>query len=401
MLLGFTRTLPNARLRSSQPPPFCDTATFARKRQTSSSRAQLQQDRRNGFSRQGLFGPERRGKVVARAESDGNSRVGETAGDGNDDSLVRVTIDRVQSVKNAASVLYLSLKDGSGSLLPVYVGEAECLALQMEISSKRTTSRPIMYDLFKTFIETASYELSHVVIDDLKAKTYHATCYFTKTNVGSGAADEPSLQETKTVTVELDSRPSDALNLAVRFAKPVFVTRQVLSLAKDFLIPTEKLLDLGDSGQPGVSRKQPIAELRRVIPDHMSRTSPLSKRAREEIEASVRSLLLHYVDADLIELQARLQIAIAKERFEDACAIRDEMDEVINKDRMTAVCVAMESAVNDKRFEEAAVLRNTFLFLKEQKMPKEDKTGKAGNGGQGQGANRSRSAFIPKQDLQK
>ena len=92
MLLGFTRTLPNAaRLRStSQPPPFCDTATFARTRQT---RAQLQQDRRANVSPQsGLFlGPERRGKVVARAESDGNSRVGETAGDGNDDSLVRVS----------------------------------------------------------------------------------------------------------------------------------------------------------------------------------------------------------------------------------------------------------------------------------------------------------------------
>lgn len=388
MLLGFTRTLPNAaRLRStSQPPPFCDTATFARTRQT---RAQLQQDRRANVSPQsGLFlGPERRGKVVARAESDGNSRVGETAGDGNDDSLVRVTIDRVQSVKNAASILYLSLKDGSGSLLPVYVGEAECLALEMEISNKRNTSRPIMYDLFKSFIETASYELSHVVIDDLKAKTYHATCYFTKIN-GAMADDASGPQETKTVTIELDSRPSDALNLAVRFAKPVFVTRHVLSLAKDFLIPTEKLLSLDRASGGEGARKQPTAELRRVTPDHMSRTSPLSKRAREEIEASVRSLLLHYVDADLIELQARLQIAIAKERFEDACAIRDEMDEVMNKDRMTAVCVAMESAVNDKRFEEAAVLRNTFLFLKEQKKPKEAKAGS----GQAGPANRTRSA---------
>jgi len=295
-----------------------------------------------------------------------------------------VTIDRVQSVKNAASILYLSLKDGSGSLLPVYVGEAECLALETEISNKRNTSRPIMYDLFKSFIETASYELSHVVIDDLKAKTYHATCYFTKINA---MADASGPQETKTVTIELDSRPSDALNLAVRFAKPVFVTRHVLSLANDFLIPTEKLLSLDRAAGEG-ARKQPTAELRRVTPDHMSRTSPLSKRAREEIEASVRSLLLHYVDADLIELQARLQVSIAKERFEDACAIRDEMDEVMNKDRMTAVCVAMESAVNDKRFEEAAVLRNTFLFLKEQKKPKE---AKAGSGQPG--ANRTRSAF--------
>merc|ERR1712205_154867 len=166
-----------------------------------------------------------------------------------------------------------------------------------------------------------------------------------------------------------DSRPSDALNLAVRFAKPVFVTRHVLSLANDFLIPTEKLLSLDRAAGEG-ARKQPTAELRRVTPDHMSRTSPLSKRAREEIEASVRSLLLHYVDADLIELQARLQVSIAKERFEDACAIRDEMDEVMNKDRMTAVCVAMESAVNDKRFEEAASCETRFCSSRSRRSPR-------------------------------
>ncbi len=56
-----------------------------------------------------------------------------------------------------------------------------------------------------------------------------------------------------------------------------------------------------------------------------------------------------------------------EERYEDAAKVRDTLESRISGDRMNSVCIAMESAVNDKRFEEAAVLRNTFLFLKENK----------------------------------
>ena len=103
----------------------------------------------------------------------------------------------------------------------------------------------------------------------------------------------------------------------------------------------------------------------------MTRTSPLTKSGREEIEASVRKLLIRYVDPEVVELQVRLQVAVSREEYDEAASIRDCMEALVSKDRMASVCVAMESAVDGKRFEEAAVLRNTFLFLKEQKA-KED-----------------------------
>ena len=169
------------------------------------------------------------------------------------------------------------------------------------------------------------------------------------------------------MTIKLDSRPSDALNLAVRFNRPIFVTKAVLELAKDFLIPREKVRFGG--GVPAGSRGE-------VRKGHMSRTSPLSGAEREEIEASVRNLLLHYVDPNMVELQARLQIATMEERFEDAAAVRDHMEARMSQDRVTSVCVAMEAAVDGKRYEEAAVLRNTFLFLMEQKEKEEKKRSK-------------------------
>eukprot|EP00213_Chloropicon_mariensis_P004166 CAMPEP_0197473672 /NCGR_PEP_ID=MMETSP1309-20131121/5070_1 /TAXON_ID=464262 /ORGANISM="Genus nov. species nov., Strain RCC998" /LENGTH=399 /DNA_ID=CAMNT_0043012923 /DNA_START=310 /DNA_END=1509 /DNA_ORIENTATION=+ len=315
-----------------------------------------------------------RALVVARADGrddvDGNAAAGGFAQGGGDDSLVQVSVERVQSMKNAASVLYLSIKDGSGSLMPVYVGEAESVALEMELSNKRNTPRPIMYDLFKSFIQTAKYQLSHVVINDLKAKTYHATCYFQMQShqddspdgeKGADLSDANSGAGGVPMVIELDSRPSDALNLAVRFNRPVYVTRKVLEKAKAFIIPAETLLSLGEEEERDGRREG--AELPKI----MSRTSALSKEAAQQIEASVRKLLAGYVNSNMVELQARLQVAINEERFEDAAKIRDSIESMLSKDRLNAVCVAMESAVDGKRYEEAAVLRNTFLFLKENK----------------------------------
>jgi len=290
--------------------------------------------------------------VVARAEFDGNRGQEKARGGGDgDDSLVQVTLGRVQSNKDdaASSILYLSLKDGSGSVVPVYVGRAECEALKAGLPGKPEPARPIAYDLFKSFTEATGCTLSHVVIDDLRNKTYHATCYFSGEGLPGGE-------------VALDSRPSDALNLASRFNKPVFVTRRVLGKARNFLISEEKVFGRNLGGN---------MNLRGSAGDRMTRTSPLTKSGREEIEASVRKLLIRYVDPEVVELQVRLQVAVSREEYDEAASIRDCMEALVSKDRMASVCVAMESAVDGKRFEEAAVLRNTFLFLKEQKA-KED-----------------------------
>mmetsp|Transcript_11415 Transcript_11415/g.24150 ORF Transcript_11415/g.24150 Transcript_11415/m.24150 type:complete len:398 (-) Transcript_11415:215-1408(-) len=301
---------------------------------------------------------------------------------------VEVKLERVQTAKNAASVLYLSVEDGSESLLPVYVGEAESAALQSELSNKRNTLRPITYDLFKNFIEESKYQLTHVIIDDLVSKTYHATCYFSPVADADGgigeAADNGAGAAAK--VIELDSRPSDALNLAARFKKPVYVTSEVLSKAKEFLIPSQQILSLdpdesdkdhngGKNSNGKKGRGLRLPKVRIVEKGHMSRTTALSKEAREELERSVRNLLKGYVDPKLVELQARLQVAVKEERYEDAAKLRDTLESQISSDRMNSVCIAMESAVNDKRFEEAAVLRNTFLFLKENKE-KQQNTGR-------------------------
>jgi len=344
---------------------------------------------------------------VSRASFSDNAAPGGFAqGDDNDNdnsssSLVELRVQKVvQSQRaNASSVLYLTVKDGSRRVLPVYVGEAECAALEMELSNKRNTDRPISYDLFKSFITTANYQLKHVVINDLVSKTYHARCFFhckeesTNTNTNSNSnSNSNNSSNTPPTVIELDSRPSDALNLAVRFDRPIYVTRGVLEKAKDYLMSKEALQALLSSGEGQGAELPALNQIRGAIGGDLysqkreggensnssgrnsnnqgrgrNGSPQLSKEARVEIETSVRNLLMFYVNPAMVEMQARLQVAVREERFEDAAQLRDSIDVLLNKDRMAAVCVAMESAINDKRFEEAAVLRNTFLFLKEDR----------------------------------
>jgi uncharacterized protein len=108
------------------------------------------------------------------------------------------------------------LKDvNSDSVLPIWVGiyEANAIALQIE---KIGTPRPMTHDLIKNLLETLSASISKVVITDLKESTFFALIHI----------------EVDGQTLHLDSRPSDAIAIALRTSSPIFVDSDVISKAK-------------------------------------------------------------------------------------------------------------------------------------------------------------------------
>lgn len=110
------------------------------------------------------------------------------------------------------------LKDVSGSrLLPIWIGvfEANAIALEME---KVETPRPMTHDLLKSSFDIMKGKMDKVVVDNLRDNTFYATIYF---------AFEGE-------TMQLDSRPSDAIALALRAGVPIFVTQDVMSRAQSF-----------------------------------------------------------------------------------------------------------------------------------------------------------------------
>jgi hypothetical protein len=99
----------------------------------------------------------------------------------------------------------------SGAELPIWMGAAEARAIAMQLEGVESP-RPMTHDLIKSLLDRTGVRFERVVIHALHEGTYFARIFLT------ARGDD----------LEIDSRPSDAIALAVRFEKPVFVARSLL-----------------------------------------------------------------------------------------------------------------------------------------------------------------------------
>ena len=119
----------------------------------------------------------------------------------------------VDPITNAPIVL---LRDEAGGrVLPIWVGvfEANAIALQVE---NITPPRPMTHDLLRQIILDLKGDVERIAITDLKDSTFYALIHL---RVGGEL-------------VLVDSRPSDAIALALRVKAPIFVEEMVLEQAK-------------------------------------------------------------------------------------------------------------------------------------------------------------------------
>ena len=108
------------------------------------------------------------------------------------------------------------LKDVSGdAVLPIWVGIYEANAIALEIE-KVTTPRPMTHDLIKNLLVGLDTQMHKVVVSDLREDTFFAVIWL----------------EREGRVISVDSRPSDALALALRLDCPIFVEDTVLKSSK-------------------------------------------------------------------------------------------------------------------------------------------------------------------------
>jgi uncharacterized protein len=126
------------------------------------------------------------------------------------------------------------LKDLAGdSVLPIWVGIYEANAIALEIE-KVTTPRPMTHDLIKILLMGLDTSVSKVVVSELKDDTFFAQIWL----------------ERNGKLISIDSRPSDALALALRHDCPIYVDEKVLQTSR---------------GSNGVSEKVNNEELRKWL----------------------------------------------------------------------------------------------------------------------------------------
>lgn len=231
-------------------------------------------------------------------------------------NYMEAKIAHVRHTTAYGHMMFLKLVE-SNMELPVYIGEYECAALVKEIN-KSPAERPMTHDLMKNTVEAMGFRVSKVCVTALIGNTYHASIHYLKTV--DGVSEE----------VVLDARPSDAMNMAVRFQAMIYVNKQVAA-------------KMGQA--PGAYEHK--------------------EESKGEIVASVRKAILHFNDPTVM-YKLQMQVAIEEERYDDAAQIRDKIDNILSTNRQLGIRVAMETALNDERYAEAAALRDELLRLQQQ-----------------------------------
>ena len=188
--------------------------------------------------------------------------------------MEKIQVDILGLSTNPASggAYALILKEVNGNRrLPIIIGAAEAQSIALEMEGIKPP-RPLTHDLIKNIITSFGAELSEIIIDELKDGTFYA-----KLNVDSQL---------------IDSRPSDAIALAVRYGVQIFVSTSVMDEAS--FLPDE---EEEEEQQPAASAKKEKAKS----------STPAPKMTKLE------------------QLNVQLKEAIEKENYEKAAQLRDEI----------------------------------------------------------------------------
>ena len=128
--------------------------------------------------------------------------------------MIEVTIDSIRvSLMTQHRVVVLKETD-SDRYLPIWIGPFEADAITIQLQGVQVP-RPLTHDLLKSFIRELGVKVSHVLVNELRNDTFFARI----------------VVDVNGKSMEIDSRPSDAIALAVRVGAPIFVAEEVMGQA--------------------------------------------------------------------------------------------------------------------------------------------------------------------------
>ena len=128
--------------------------------------------------------------------------------------LIEVELYQVIITEGSPTQVIVLRERGGDRCFPIFIGYNEAMAIDRKLND-RQIPRPMTHDLLHNIIEQMGGKLSRIVVNDLVDDTYYAVLEIQR-------GDQ---------IVEVDSRPSDAVALAVRTTVPIFVEDKVLNRA--------------------------------------------------------------------------------------------------------------------------------------------------------------------------
>jgi len=146
--------------------------------------------------------------------------------------MIKVNIDSIR-VSLMSQLRVVILKDPiSGRYLPIFIGPCEAEAIAVKLQGM-TMERPLTHDLLRSVISEMGGEVRHIVVSDLRQDTFYAQIVIDQDGQ----------------TRKIDSRPSDAIALAVRLDVPIYVEDAVMDRAA--ITPDEEVESDAPAGLEG------------------------------------------------------------------------------------------------------------------------------------------------------
>jgi len=177
--------------------------------------------------------------------------------------MIAVTIRGI-TMTEAGFVVLLQSQD-EDKALPIAIGSAEAQAILFELNG-REFPRPLTHDLFRNVLSELGATLAKIEVNELREDTFLATLHL----------------DAQKGRIEVDSRPSDALALALRCKAPMYVADEVMAKAGVTLDKEGRHATVAHGGPPDPLR----------------------------------------------QIKAQLEKAIAEERYEEAARLRDKLREL-------------------------------------------------------------------------
>lgn len=152
--------------------------------------------------------------------------------------MIEMAIDSIRvSLMNYQRVVILKEKSAD-RYLPIWIGPAEADAIAVKLQGANVP-RPLTHDLLRSVIDSLEATVDYIVVNDLRSDTFFAKILLT----------------TNGKQIEIDSRPSDALALAVRTDVPIYADESVLDKAGILLDSETGKPIIDEKAEPGGQKK--------------------------------------------------------------------------------------------------------------------------------------------------
>lgn len=189
------------------------------------------------------------------------------------------------SITDIGFVVFLKGEE-EDRVLPIFIGPVEAQAISM-ILLKTASKRPMTHELLYNLLNETEFQVVKVEITEIKNETFYAKLYIQKKRY--------FLKQTDKSLLVIDSRPSDAIALALKSESPIFVADQLLK-EHGVVMKNDEKTELPVDGK--------------VVSDDV-----ISKKANEQLGV----------------YQKMLEDAVREDRFEDAARLRNQIEIMMGK----------------------------------------------------------------------